>query len=87
MMSGSYTIKELVNELRSDLKAMRSEIDEMKVLQKQTLEQALKTNGRLLASEERIRSLENWRSLVVGAIAIITFLGLPNVLEVIAKGL
>lgn len=43
-----------------------------------TLEQAKKTNN-------RVNALEMWRSAIIGAIGIITFLGLPNIIQVVAE--
>jgi len=59
------------------LSQMESRIDERF---KQVIALQEKTNG-------RVRALEMWRSALVGGMSIITILGLPNVLQVLANSI
>lgn len=87
MSSDGYTLKELVNELRRENKEIRAEIASMNALLERTYDQACKTNGRLKKAEEEVRSLQNWKSILVGAFSLITILGLPNIIKVLSDTL
>lgn len=76
-MSGdNYTLKEMVTELRAELKAVRGELIEVQTLQKEQIKQQKIANGRTEKNERRIKALETRMYMALGAIALISFLGL-----------
>lgn len=86
-MAEGYTLKEMVSKLldqNSDMEARQIRLEE-KV--EQVLTQALKTNGRVTELEKRADRQDVKWAVVSGIVGLITFLGLPNVIQVIASSL
>lgn len=84
-MAEGYTQKEMLTEVRKDVKALSEQVSQLTILQEQTLAQATKTNGRVLELEKRADKQDIKWAVVSGVVGIITFLGLPNVVSVLAS--
>ncbi len=79
MPSDGFTVKEYLRDMDQRHETRFKSIeDAIKDATRQITERQDKTNG-------RVKALEMWRSALVGGMAIITFLGAPNVIGVLAN--
>lgn len=77
-MSEGYTQKELLNELRKEVKGMRIELTEVKTLQTKQLEQQKIANGRTAKNEDKISVINTKMAYIYGGIALLSALGVSN---------
>lgn len=80
MASEAYTIKEMVSEIRGDLKTLNDRLVRLEELSESTLAQTTKTNGRVNKLEEDVKAIDRWKAYITGAVALAMAIGLPNLI-------
>ena len=87
MSDDNYTLKELLTEVRRDIKQLSDDVVVLQTTQNQTYSQAKKTNGRLTIAERKLeqqaKQITTWKAYITIIGGAVTVFGLPNIVKVL----